>query len=1457
MKNKIPFIPYKKLVAGTALVLGLCPAHAQQVSPPQSNIPHADTLNSARVPYLGLVDLTNTGKYNYVRRILPDQPLQTTNFSGNYYRQSTDYFDGLGRPLQTVGRKDHANGNDLVTVKVYDNIGRETYQYLTYAAPTGGLFALSPVGNIKHNVSTQLRGFYDASGPDEHPYAQTIFETSPLGRPVKKMSPGRNWIGASRGISYNYFTNTNWSYNDSLVSRNLGGGFPRWTMAATPGALPVYAGQYASGQLSITLVRDEDGKSSMEMKDKEGHVVMKLAGLTTKAWGKVRPLDYAYTFYIYDELGRLRCVLPPEAAKPTAADSYGGASWNSITQAQMDGLCFSYVYDNRSRVVEKRVPGSAVEYFVYDKRDRIVLRQDGSIRPNFWHYTLYDGLDRPTMVGATLWPVDRQYIQNQVDDNSTWATNELMYYIKAYNLYHADPVILNNCLILKRNYYDDYTNLTAGLAFDAGQFSGITLPSNNTVVPSLLSAATRGLPTWSKSMVVDPENYNESYFLTTVNYYDDKGRVIQTQSQGLNSSVEISSNIYYFQGMLWKNISKHVNPAAVAIPGATDGAITQYTILNTYERNLVKGGGNDLVKKYTQKINDGAEYELSNYSYDHLGRNTVKQWTAGLNLNEYNMRGFMNHIAFRKYDQDIAFNESISYDTGFVSKLYNGNIAGITWWGADHKPRAYGYSYDGLNRLTHAEFNQYDNGSWNKTGGNDFTASNISYDLNGNIKTMNQMGRLPLASSSMLMDALTYTYVANSNMLGNVKDAVSPSATAGLPDFKDDLNGNATTVREYSYTGNGNLELDKNKGISSITYNIYNKAQMITVDGKGMVTYTYDATGSKLRKKLTYANNTQPTETWDYVGNFVYKNNELQYILNEEGRARPMLASNDSFPSIPVGEHWTKFVYDYFVKDHLGNVRSTVTSMPNAYKYLAMHNISTANVEELIFDNITAVRDTKPGSSSPDDMAARLNGGEADKRIGTAIMLQTNPGDRFTINVNTFYDGDYHQDTPQVPLPDMLTSLMGTLMGGVSANPGVGDQKSNQLLIKNMFSNPALAGQLDQLTNANNDPDAPKAHLTYLWFDEKMQLQPAISRSVQIAATAGNWNTLVAAGSSSGSITTFDPGLVAPSRGYLVVYIDNQSIGKDVWFDNLSLNYYTSEVLEEDHYYPFGLALNMTPANQTGTKNPYKYQGIELEKHFGLETYETVNRGLDPQLGRFNSVDPKAESFYFESPYVSMGNNPVSKVDPFGDFYTEVSAEKGNTYTVVDAKADADRNIYVVAPNSKGENVRTGEVIGKSLTEHSFVDDNGSAVKGAEINPNDKSGINFLNSKIIGPDIGLLKYIMNAKGGEPLDFKTNGMEKVDPLKQNEYKYRGVSFDGVIGMGSQVEAGTKTIASARDVGNFGAGWVAGKAGLSWGEARLGFDALQSKQEGRLATEKSPTQRAQWAGYKVGSGIWGKY
>ncbi|KAA5537507.1 hypothetical protein F0919_02410 [Taibaiella lutea] len=957
--------------------------------------------------------------------------------------------------------------------------------------------------------------------------------------------------------------------------------------------------------------------------------------------------------------------MPPEACKPSMAYSVSGNVRNftytwSVSAAQLSGLCYQYLYDGRSRLVEKKIPGKAVEYYVYDKRDRQVFYQDGNLRgQHYWAFTFYDALDRPTATGTAEFDAPRtQMVAIIEQDGSVFQNNSIFYYSCNYGLFHVyPPSNLPYCKLLTYTYYDDYTQGgLSGYAYDNTQFSGIILPANNTVVaaPDNASLVTRGLPTGSKVRIMDPADPNGDNWLVSVNYYDDKNRLVQTQSQNLQGGLDISSNIYFFQGMLYKNILSHRNPNAVAIPagGAID-LITDYRLENTFERNLGTAGGNDQVWKHTQKINNGIDYELAFYSYDHLGRNVLKEYSSGRNYQNYNIRGFLNSLAFDSYNLDTVFTENLYYDKGFASKLYNGNIAGITWCGADRNQyRSYGYSYDSLNRLNHAEFNQYDGSGWNKSDGYDYTASNITYDLNGNIGSMNQMApNLIIGNPTIPMDVLSYKYAANSNRLINVRD--NGDDYNELPDFKDGANHNNVNIEEYHYDDNGNLVGDDNKNLNSITYNYLNKPEVITVGGN-TITYVYDAEGNRLQKKVLSDNGTI-NETWDYIGSFVYKNNELQYVLNEEGRARPVAVAVQDANGNQTGDYLTKFVYDYFVKDHLGNVRSTITSKPIDADYLARYELVSANVEELVFDNIANVRDIKEGGTTPDDKyAARLNGGEEDHRVGTAIILQTRAGDKFRMNVSAFYEGDYTQ-SDESGTSALLESLAATLMGGTTPGGAPFNESGNAAILQSALGNPALGDQLATLTASNNDVDAPKAHLNYLWFNDKLELDMAHSGSFQVAKNVNGisqWVNVGTGGSNivdlSGQTGISDGGVTMPGNGFLLVYIDNQSIGKDVWFDNLNVENYQSEVLEEDHYYPFGLTLNTTSMQNGTNPQPYKLTTKELESNFNLNMYDFGARNFDMTIGRWNGIDPLAEISRRWSPYNFCNDNPVRFMDPDG-----------------------------------------------------------------------------------------------------------------------------------------------------------------------------------------------------------------
>ena len=70
---------------------------------------------------------------------------------------------------------------------------------------------------------------------------------------------------------------------------------------------------------------------------------------------------------------------------------------------------------------------------------------------------------------------------------------------------------------------------------------------------------------------------------------------------------------------------------------------------------------------------------------------------------------------------------------------------------------------------------------------------------------------------------------------------------------------------------------------------------------------------------------------------------------------------------------------------------------------------------------------------------------------------------------------------------------------------------------------------------------------------------------------------------------------------------------------------------------------------QSGTENRYRYNGVEFLQELNLDLYFTNLRILDPAIGRWNQIDPKAEFQYSFSPYVGIHNNPIRYNDPNGD----------------------------------------------------------------------------------------------------------------------------------------------------------------------------------------------------------------
>ncbi|MFO7575026.1 MAG: RHS repeat-associated core domain-containing protein, partial [Bacteroidales bacterium] len=85
-------------------------------------------------------------------------------------------------------------------------------------------------------------------------------------------------------------------------------------------------------------------------------------------------------------------------------------------------------------------------------------------------------------------------------------------------------------------------------------------------------------------------------------------------------------------------------------------------------------------------------------------------------------------------------------------------------------------------------------------------------------------------------------------------------------------------------------------------------------------------------------------------------------------------------------------------------------------------------------------------------------------------------------------------------------------------------------------------------------------------------------------------------------------------------------------------------VTQSTDYYPFGLEHNSGISGD----NRYLYNGKEMQEEFSLGWLDYGFRMYDPQIGRWNVIDPLAEKYFSYSPYTYVLNNPLRLIDLFG-----------------------------------------------------------------------------------------------------------------------------------------------------------------------------------------------------------------
>jgi hypothetical protein len=234
--------------------------------------------------------------------------------------------------MQSIAIQGSPQRKDIITPIVYDEFGREVRKYLPFVSGNNGSYR--PNGALidaNFNYTGVAAPFYEENSDnkvadDPRPYSQIIFEPSPLNRPDKEYGAGHAWapdqLNGNKFIQHKYLSNVHSLDEDPNAEAIIA-----WTVDGSgmlvkeePFTNYIAAGgYYESNQLFIKVTLDEHKNAVREYTNKQGQVILK----KVQAVAKSNPLEinlnsfeeWTCTYYVYDDLGNLRYVLPPEGVK--------------------------------------------------------------------------------------------------------------------------------------------------------------------------------------------------------------------------------------------------------------------------------------------------------------------------------------------------------------------------------------------------------------------------------------------------------------------------------------------------------------------------------------------------------------------------------------------------------------------------------------------------------------------------------------------------------------------------------------------------------------------------------------------------------------------------------------------------------------------------------------------------------------------------------------------------------------------------------------------------------------------------------------------------------------------------------------------------------------------------------------------------------------------------------------
>jgi RHS repeat-associated protein len=891
------------------------------------------------------------------------------------------------------------------------------------------------------------------------------------------------------------------------------------------------------------------------------------------------------SYQFYDVVGRLLATISPNGVA-----NYDGTNYNDIDKT-------TYVYNSRGlRKSTTSTDGGTTQY---------IYRRDGNIRfsqnaeqkkTGRYSYTHYDRSGRLTESG--------EHQPGNIAFNSSEMSAILENVSTGGGLSDNDGSFSNRNF----NYYDlpdDYLQTTLQLQRKQRFVSGAISHTQNENNATWYSYDEHGRIEWLVQNIT-------GLGVKTIDYrYGPTGAVREVAYQAGESDQFTHYYEYDGDGRLFKAYTTRQQLQYDAF-----GKLTNSDVLTLQATYFYYVHGPVKRVEYANK--------LQGIDYTYTADGSLK----GINhfdpardpgQDEPSINGFRPDvfgITLDYFDNDFSSN---ALNTGLtvngIPSQYAGHIKTARWHGPVQPDKQWGYAY------TYDDRYQFANAAWGQAMGdqliidptNSYQEKISGYDANGNIDKLVRKGNI----GNSIAD-FKYNYAQNTNQLSSV-------------------NQGTNTFRSYSYNGIGQMtqQQDASGRQMNVDYDVTGKVtSVIDQNNKHIADNTYSDNGFR-QSKTGYDKDGNPIKTWyvhDANGNVIatYQNNAVLDFPVYGGGKIGVFKPQFNMTFYEVTDHLgtvRAVIGDKFTQEYLATMEDDWINRGLEREFVGIKPIPTADS----YINKTPTQITLNGNQIPiesPNKVIRINNGQDNPKnpVGGGIMLWVHPGDVINTEVYAKYadfDGNNH-----------------TAVGGAAGylyNLFIGAQTGVDLTTVFNGVDGAPVGVYSALSKI--DDNQPKAFLTYILFDKDMVPLGFDLDQVTEAAEIPQ----VSPQSQSHERLHLD-NIKIEKEGFIFVYVSNMSDqNMDVYFDDLRVTQQYSDIVAGGDYYPFGLEIS--DRQITREEYRFKYQGQYSEKdeetgwnHFELREY-------DPVIGRWISIDPYGQ---FHSPYIGMGNNPVSGVDPDG-----------------------------------------------------------------------------------------------------------------------------------------------------------------------------------------------------------------